>query len=87
MNSRVANAMLRELMEIKLAALRPDIITSTLEAAAKKAKPPKGPSLRPELYSHITDRPRRAAQLPTELVGSVGAHPAMGGGGGAALVP
>lgn len=80
MNSRITNAMLRELMEIKLAGLPPDIITSTLAAARKK-------KLDPKLYAHITDRPTRAAQMPTELVGGRGAHPAVGGGGGAALVP
>jgi hypothetical protein len=81
MNSRIANAMLRELMEIKLAGLpRPpglpsDIITSTLAAARKK-------KLDPTLYAGITDRPARAASMPTHITGSGGAHPGVGGGGG-----
>ena len=95
MNNRVAHAMLRELMEIKLARLRPDIITSTLAAEAANRTPgmlaavKKPARFKPRLedYAHITDRPARAASMPTHLTGSRGAHPAVGGGGGATLVP
>jgi hypothetical protein len=93
MNRTMLNAMLRELVEIKLAALAPNIISSVpgvaqaaLGAARKGAKPlvdvaKRGPKLDPSAYSSIRDAgPASGVFRRAQRVGA--SHPAVGGGGG-----